>query len=164
MTLDYFEQQQQQQNQQRQQQDEDRDDDEMPLTPSMPLNLEGEEEEEVGYDSEPAMTPHRGGNYFPTPPPTEAGIDGVGTRGGDRDGDEGEGSGDNDADKDAASHPLRSSWNIVEMSSHAQPQAPAASSVSDGEAEYLPSRPARPPLSHAGSSRTPLPVLPEDPD
>ena len=136
----------------------------MPLTPSMPLNLEGEEEEEVGYDSEPAMTPHRGGNYFPTPPPTEAGIDGVGTRGGDRDGDEGEGSGDNDADKDAASHPLRSSWNMVEMSSHAQPQASAASSVSDGEAEYLPSRPARPPLSHAGSSRTPLPVLPEDPD
>ena len=37
-------------------------------------------------------------------------------------------------------------------------------SASEGEADYLPSRSARPPLSHAGSTRAPLPALPEDSD
>ncbi|KAI1082351.1 hypothetical protein F5B20DRAFT_533126 [Whalleya microplaca] len=100
---------------------------------------------EFGYDSEPAMTPAAGGDYFSTP---AASVNGGGGSGGE----------ESSSSASTATYPKM-------LARKAANRQLTPSSESDGGVEYVASRPGRPSLTHTTTSaRKPLPALPEDPD
>ncbi|RYP17820.1 hypothetical protein DL765_004304 [Monosporascus sp. GIB2] len=101
---------------------------------------------DIGYDSEPAMTP--GDDYFSATASVNGGESGTAP---------------GVVETTPRQPPPPSSSYSEGLARKSERQLTPPSAESDEEADYLP-RPARPPLLHAGSSRVPLPALPEDPD
>lgn len=116
----------------------------------------GDQNTDVGYDSEPATTPNRRGDYFQATAAT-SNVNNEVVPGGSR-------ASSGVVDESTPPRAPSSSYTEVLARKVAERQlTPSSSSASDGETDYLP-RSSRPPLSHAGSARTTLPVLPEDAD
>ncbi|RYP71663.1 hypothetical protein DL771_004614 [Monosporascus sp. 5C6A] len=101
---------------------------------------------DIGYDSEPAMTPDA--DYFST----TASVSGRES-----------GTAPVVIETTPRQPPPPSSSYSEGLARKSERQLTPPSAELDEEADYLP-RPARPTLLHAGSSRVPLPALPEDPD
>lgn len=118
--------------------------------------------DDMAYDSEPAMTPS--GDYFSAatsvngdPSTTSSSSSTAAARTGAQEED--------DDDKDEAVSSSMTYPEMLAMQSERQltPTSDAEAS-SSSSTEYIVSRSGRPGLSHSGSTRKPLPALPEDPD
>ncbi|KAI6092500.1 hypothetical protein F4821DRAFT_224188 [Hypoxylon rubiginosum] len=111
---------------------------------------------EIGYDSEPAITPSANaddGEYYTG---TSTGTNNATSRRG-MDGEDNMTAGNGNA-------PSTSSSSYTETLARRSERQLTPSSDVDGVAEYMPPLSSRPSLTHITSVRKPLPALPEDPD
>ncbi|KAJ3577608.1 hypothetical protein NPX13_g2955 [Xylaria arbuscula] len=110
--------------------------------------------DDMAYDSEPTMTP--AGDYFSAA--TSVNGDPSTTSEAARE----------DTDEDEEEEEITSSMTYPEMlarqSERQLTPTSDAEASSSSSSEYIVSRSGRPGLSHSGSTRKPLPALPEDPD
>jgi hypothetical protein len=99
--------------------------------------------DDMAYDSEPAMTPN--GDYFSATTSVNGDHHSVG--------------GDGDDEQEEEEMPMMYPERLARQSEK------QLTPTSDAEtSEYIISRPGRPGIPHSGSTRKPLPALPEDPD
>lgn len=99
--------------------------------------------DDMAYDSEPAMTPN--GDYFSATTSVNGDHHSVG--------------GDGDDEQEEEEIPMMYPERLARQSER------QLTPTSDAEtSEYIISRPGRPGVPHSGSTRKPLPALPEDPD